>query len=84
MMEELIRKIILPMVTKPDALMITTMPQIEGEPLEIVVTADKDDVARLIGKNGVVAEAIREVVSIKARLNDQRVRIKFESYEENE
>ncbi len=82
-MEELIRKIILPMVNKPDALMITVMPQIEGEPLEIVVTADKDDVSRLIGKNGVVAEAIREVCSIKARLNDLRVRIKFESYEEN-
>ncbi len=81
-MEELIRTIVLPMVTNKDALMIKTMPLIEGEPLEIVIIADKEDTARLIGKGGMVASAIREVVSIKARLDNVRVHVKFESYDE--
>ena len=81
-MEELIRTIVLPMVTNKDALMIKTMPLIEGEPLEIVFIADKEDTARLNGKGGMVASAIREVVSIKARLDNVRVHVKFESYDE--
>ncbi len=81
-MEELIKKIVLPIVTNKDAVMIKQMPAIENEPLEIVVIADKADIARLIGKGGIVADAIREVVSIKARLDGNRVRVKFESYDE--
>ena len=81
-MEELVKKIVLPIVTNKEAVMVKQMPLIEGEPLEIVVIADKTDIARLIGKGGIVADAIREVVSIKARLDNNRVRVKFESYDE--
>ena len=71
-MEELIKTIILPMVANKEALMIK----------EIVIIADKEDIARLIGKGGMVASAIREVVSIKARLDNVKVHVKFESYDE--
>ena len=81
-MEELITTIILPMVANKEALMIKQMPFIEGEPMEIVIIADKEDIARLIGKGGMVASAIREVVSIKARLDNVKVHVKFESYDE--
>ncbi len=81
-MEELIRAIVEPIVKDKESLMIKTMPPVEGEPLEIIIISDKADTARLIGKNGIVAEAIREVVSIKSRLDNIRVRVKFESYDE--
>lgn len=81
-MEELVKTIVLPIVTNKEAVMVKLMPAIEGEPLEVVVIADKTDIARLIGKGGAVADAIREVVSIKARLDGKRFRVKFESYDE--
>ena len=42
----------------------------------------KNDIAVLIGKKGKIANAIREVVSIAGRLDDKRVFVKFESFED--
>jgi predicted RNA-binding protein YlqC (UPF0109 family) len=80
--EKLIRDIIDPLVTNKDALMIKTVPAIEGETTEIIVITDKADTARLIGKGGSVANAIRKVVSIKSRLDNLHIKVKFESYDE--
>ena len=81
-MEDLVRAIVEPMISNKDALMIKTVPAVENEPAEIIVITDKEDTARLIGKGGSVANSIRKVVSIKSRLNNTHVRVKFESYDE--
>ena len=81
-MEDLVRTIVEPMISNKDALMIKTVPAVENEPAEIIVITDKEDTARLIGKGGSVANAIRKVVSVKSRLNNTHVRVKFESYDE--
>ena len=73
-MEELVRQIVEPMISNKAALMIKTIPSIdEKEPMEVIVIADKADIARLIWKGGSVANAIRKVVSIKSRLDDVHV-----------
>jgi len=83
-MEELIRAIIEPMISNKSALMIKKMPAVnENESDEIIIITEKEDTAKLIGKSGIVANAIREVVSIKSRLDNAHIRVKFESYEEN-
>ena len=81
-MEKLVREIVEPMVSNKSALMIKTVPAVENEISEIIVIADKADTARLIGKSGSVANAIRKVVSIKSRLDNVHVKVKFESYDE--
>lgn len=81
-MEELVREIVEPMISNKKALMIKTIPAVSDEPAEIIVITDKADTARLIGKGGSVANAIRKVVSIKSRLDNVHVKIKFESYDE--
>jgi predicted RNA-binding protein YlqC (UPF0109 family) len=81
-MESLVREIVKPMISNKDALMIKTVPAIEGETTEIIVITDKADTARLIGKGGSVANAIRKVVSIKSRLDNLHIKVKFESYDE--
>ncbi|MBQ8206407.1 MAG: KH domain-containing protein [Bacilli bacterium] len=81
-MEELVRAIVEPMISNKAALMIKTVPAVENEPAEIIVITDKSDTARLIGKGGSVANAIRKVASIKSRLDNTRIRVKFESYDE--
>lgn len=82
-MEELVRQIVEPMISNKAALMIKTVaaPD-EKEPMEVIVIADKTDIARLIGKGGSVANAIRKVISIKSRLDDVHVKVKFESYDD--
>ena len=81
-MEELVREIVEPMISNKAALMIKTVPALENEAAEIIVITDKADTARLIGKGGSVANAIRKVVSIKSRLDNVHVKVKFESYDE--
>ena len=81
-MEELVREIIEPMISNKAALMIKTVPSVENEATEIIVITDKADTARLIGKGGCVANAIRKVVSIKSRLDNVHVKGKFESNDE--
>ena len=81
-MEALVREIIEPMISNKAALMIKTVPAVDGEATEIIVISDKADTARLIGKGGSVANAIRKVVSIKSRLDNVHIKVKFESYDE--
>ena len=80
--EKLIRDIIDPLVTNKDALMIRQMPSNEENELFMLIIGDSDDIARLIGRGGSVADSIREVVSVAGKLSNQRIRIKFESFEE--
>ena len=81
-MEKIVREIVEPMISNKAALMIKTVPSVENEATEIIVITDKADTARLIGKGGSVANAIRKVVSIKSRLDNVHVKVKFESYDE--
>ena len=54
--------------------------------VSLLVLANNDDTARLIGKSGSVANALREVIGIVGKADDtnQRMRLQFESFEENE
>ncbi|MCI5745136.1 MAG: KH domain-containing protein [Erysipelotrichaceae bacterium] len=81
-MEELVRAIVEPMIANKASLMIKTVPSIDEKYLEVLVITDKVDTARLIGKGGSVASAIRKVVSVKSRLENTHIHVKFESYDE--
>lgn len=52
--------------------------------MTVLIVAEDDDTARLIGKKGTVANALRAIVSIagKADDSDQRIHLKFESFED--
>ena len=78
--EKLIRDIIDPLVTNKDALMIRQMPSNEENELFMLIIGESDDIARLIGRGGSVADSIREVVSIQGKIDGKRIKIKFESY----
>ena len=81
-MEKLVREIVEPMISNKQALMVKLVPAVEGSIAEVIVITDKSDTARLIGKGGSVANAIRKVVSIKSRLDNVHIKVKFESYDE--
>ena len=69
-MEQLVREIVEPMISNKKAWMVKLVPAVEGSTAEVIVITDKADTARLIGKGGSVANAIRKVASVKARLSN--------------
>ena len=79
-LEKIISDIVLPMVVAKDALMIKQMPGANPNEIIMLVIGESDDIARLIGRGGSVADSIREVVSIQGKIDGKRIKIKFESY----
>ena len=61
--------------------MIRQMPSGEENEIIMLVIGESNDIARLIGRGGSVADSIRKVVGVAGKLNDKRIRIKFESFE---
>lgn len=76
--EQIILDIITPLVTNPNQLKVIPMDQENLYETTYIIYCDEQDVGRLIGKKGIVAEAIREVVNASAKLNSKKIRLKFE------
>lgn len=80
--EKIIHAFVDPFIEHPDSLMIREMPSESEKEIIILVVANQNDTARLIGRKGVVADALREVVSIAGKLENKRIYLKFESFDE--
>ncbi len=79
--EEIIKEIALPIVENKESIMVRKMPgATDNEDLYLVI-GEPNDIARLIGHGGVVANSIREIVSVAGKLTERRIKIKFESYD---
>lgn len=63
-MLELVELITKKLVTKPEEVVVTSRQ--EGNTFVIEIRADKDDLGRIIGKEGRIAKAIRTVVKASA------------------
>ena len=48
----------------------------------LYVYASHDDIAKLIGRKGMMANSIRQLMSVSGRLHEKKLDIKFESYGE--
>ncbi|MGI6735074.1 MAG: hypothetical protein BWY30_01011 [Tenericutes bacterium ADurb.Bin239] len=79
--EALVRTIITPLVKNEKALLIRQTN--EGQRIIINIFAESDDIAVLIGRRGVIANALREVVSVAGKLDEEHVFLRFEALDEN-
>ena len=82
--EQVVRDIVLPIVEDKEQLMVKLMPSDDTKDLVVMVMAKSSDIARLIGKNGTVANSIREVVNVAGKINNQHLHVKFEAFSEEE
>ena len=80
--KNLIHSIIDSFVSNPESILIreTTDEENNGN-ITFLICAPSEDIARLIGKKGCIANSIRDIVSIAGKLESKRVFIKFESFE---
>jgi len=79
-LEQVLFDLVEPMVNDVTSLTVKTMPSINDNEILLYVYAKSEDVARLIGKQGVMAIAIRQMMTVASRVKNKRVSIKFESY----
>lgn len=82
--EQAIRGIVEPLIEHKESLMVRTLPGASRKDVTVLICAEDDDTARLIGRQGAVASALREVVGIasKADNSNTRIHLKFESFSE--
>ena len=78
--EETLLDLVRPMVEDPDSVRVQQMDSINEGEVILYVYAKSEDIARLIGRQGSMASAIRQLMSVCSRLDNRRVAIKFESY----
>ena len=82
----ILHPIIDPLIEKPETILIRELPNASHRDVTILIVSEPEDTARLIGRRGVVANALREVISIAGKIDgtNQRIHLKFESFgEEN-
>jgi uncharacterized protein len=79
-LEQALRDLMLPLVDDKSSLSVKEMSSLEEDEILLHVYAKSEDVARLIGKQGSMASAIRNMMSVASRLENKRISIKFESY----
>lgn len=86
-LEKAIHGLIDPLVEKPEAIMIRQLPGRTDNDLTILIVAENDDTARLIGKRGIVANALREAIGVAGKCDTEkstRIHLKFESFDEED
>jgi len=81
--EKIVSDIIAPLIVNKDSLLIKSMPGLNENELTIHIIAESDDIARLIGRGGQMADNIREAVNVAGKIENKRVHVKFESYSDN-
>ena len=79
-LEKTLLDICLPLVDDQKALSVKTMATTNENEILLYVYANSEDVARLIGRKGITASSIRQVMSIAARDVHKRISVKFEAY----
>jgi len=78
--EKTILDLITPIVDDKDSLSVKVMSTLNENEVLLHVYANSDDVARLIGRRGIMASSIRQMMSIASRKEKKMITIKFESY----
>lgn len=83
--EKAVHGLIDPLVEHPESIMIRELPGSTARDVTLLIVAEDKDTARLIGKRGSVANALREAIGIagKADNSNLRIHLKFESFDES-
>ena len=83
--EKVIHGLVDPLIEHPESIMVRELPGSTEKDVALLIVAEDDDTARLIGKHGAIAHALREAIGIVGKADNSNVRIhlKFESFNEN-
>lgn len=78
--EKVVLDLVKPMVDDKENLSVKVLSTLNENEILLYIYANSDDVARLIGRRGVMASSIRQMMSVASRTEHKMITIKFESY----
>jgi len=81
--EKIIHTLVDDIVENKD-IMIRQMPSENPKEVLLMIFSDPEDTARLIGRKGIIADALREVMSIAGKTENKHIILKFESFNQIE
>ncbi len=76
--EELIKSLILPLVAYPNDVIVTCSSE-EEDNLDFQVKVNSNDLGRVIGKNGMIAKAIRTVLYAAASKEGKKIHLDIDA-----
>ncbi|MBE6123189.1 MAG: KH domain-containing protein [Solobacterium sp.] len=77
-LDQVLKDLVAPMVNDRESLDVRMTSGLNDREVVLHVYAKNDDIARLIGRKGMMASALRQVMSIASHSENKRVSIKFE------
>ena len=72
-----LKDIAIELVEDKEHLEVRQMPSLDENVIVLYVYSAKNDIAKLIGRKGVMANSIRQLMSVAGRLSDKKLDIKF-------
>ena len=78
--ENIVHTLIDDIVEDPKSILIRVSEGTSPKDVLIIIAAEKEDTARLIGHKGIIANALREVVGVAGKSENKRIHLKFESF----
>lgn len=82
--EKVIHALVDSIVEHPDSILIRELPSDSDKDVTLLIVTEQDDTARLIGKHGIIANSLREMMSVVGKTERKRIHLKFESFESEE
>ena len=78
-LEKVLLNIAKPICSDGEGVMVKQMESLNDNEILLYVYAPNNDIARLIGKQGSMANSIRQMLQVASRIENKRISIKFEA-----
>ena len=78
-LEKVLLNIVKPICSDPEAVMVKQMESLNVNELLLYVYAPSEDIARLIGRQGSMANSIRQMLQVASKIENKHISIKFEA-----
>lgn len=78
-LENVLLNIVKPICSDPDSVTVKQMESLNENELLLYVYAPSEDIARLIGRQGSMANSIRQMLQVASKIENKHISIKFES-----
>ena len=78
-LEKVLLNIVKPMCSDQESVTVKQMESINENELLLYVYAPSEDIARLIGRQGSMANSIRQMLQVASKIENKHISIKFEA-----
>ena len=78
-LEKVLLNIVKPICSDREGVMVKQMESLNDNEILLYVYAQSEDIARLIGRQGTMANSIRQMLQVASKIEKKRITVKFEA-----